>query len=108
MLMSNMGRQFSEEDIEISKEERTASGRLVADVTAVKKIFTLDYNDVTDDILTALKTVYAIGGALSIKVEREDGTIDTYSVRMRPFGRKRVLMATQWLWGGISIKLEEI
>jgi hypothetical protein len=108
VLMPNLSRKFSEEDTEISKESRTASGRLVIDVVAIKKVFTLEYSTVTGDVLETLKTVYALGGILSLKVERKDGTIDIYTVRMRPFGRKRVLMAIEWLWDGITVKLEEI
>lgn len=108
ILMPNIGRTFSELDNEITRENRTASGKLVIDVVAIKKEFTLEYSTVTDGVLDTLKTVYAIGGTLSIKVERKDGTINTYTVRMRPFGRKRVLTAQEWLWDSISIKLEEI
>lgn len=47
-LLSTMGRRFAIEDFEISKEQRTASGRLVKEVIAVKKRFTLEYSFVTN------------------------------------------------------------
>ena len=46
--LSPMGRKLVERDIEISREARTASGKLVSDVIAIKKRFTLNYSVITN------------------------------------------------------------
>lgn len=106
--LPNMSRTFSEEEFEICTEGRTASGRLVIDVRAIKKRFVIEYSTVTNDVLEILRAIYALGNILSFKVERYDGSIDTYKVRIRPFSRKRIAMALEWLWEGIKIELEEV
>lgn len=108
VLLPNMSRTYAETDTEITQEKRTASGKLVIDIIAEKKEFTISYTKVTDDVLQALKNVYSLGNILNLKVEDKEGTINAYTVKIRPFGRTRVLMAKEWLWEGISIKLEEI
>jgi hypothetical protein len=109
-LLSTMGRRFAIEDFEISKERRTASGRLVKEVIAVKKRFTLGYSFVTNAILKQLKELYQSGihNHLNLKIEQEDGSIEEYEVVFRPFSRLRYLIGSQWYWEGISIELEEV
>jgi hypothetical protein len=109
-LLSTMGRRFAIEDFEISKEQRTASGRLVKEVIAVKKQFTLEYGFVTNAILKQLKELYQSGlrNNLNLKIEQEDGTIEEYEVVFRPFSRSRYLIGDKWYWEGIRIELEEV
>ena len=107
-LLSAMGRRLTEEDIEIAREGRTASGRMVTDVITTKKKFTLSYSFVTGTILDALATIYSLGGVFTLLVEREDTSIDTYEVRFRPFSRARLLLAGTWYWEGIALELEEV
>lgn len=109
-LLSTMGRRFAIEDFEISKEQRTASGRLVKEVIAVKKRFTLEYSFVTNAILKQLKELYQAGirNNLNLKIEQEDGSIEEYEVVFRPFSRSRYLIGDKWYWEGISIELEEV
>lgn len=109
ILLSNIDRTFIEEDTEILKESRAASGKLVFDIIAVKKHFEIDYVTVTDDVLETLKQIYSYHDILSLKIERKNGTVDTYSVRLKPFSRKRVLTSKkEWLWGDIKLILDEI
>ena len=103
-----MGRRLTEQDIEISVETRTASGRLVSDLIAVKKKFTLSYSFVTDDILRQLSSLYNLGGVRTLKIERADESIDEYRVKFRPFSRARYLIGNEWYWENISIELEEV
>lgn len=109
-LLPAMGRKLSVEDFEITKENRTASGKLVRDVTAVKKRFKIDYSFVTNDILTQLRQLYELGinNNLNLKIEQEDSSIDEYEVVFRPFSRSRYLIGNKWFWEGISIELEEV
>lgn len=109
-LLPAMGRKLSVEDFEITNENRTASGKLVRDVTAVKKRFKIDYSFVTNDILTQLRQMYELGinNNLNLKIEQEDSSIDEYEVVFRPFSRSRYLIGNKWFWEGISIELEEV
>jgi len=109
-LLPAMGRKLSVEDFEITNENRTASGKLVRDVTAVKKRFKIDYSFVTNDILTQLRQLYELGrnNNLNLKIEQEDSSIDEYEVVFRPFSRSRYLIGNKWFWEGISIELEEV
>lgn len=109
-LLPAMGRKLSVEDFEITNENRTASGKLVRDVTAVKKRFKIDYSFVTNDILTQLRQLYELGinNNLNLKIEQEDNSIDEYEVVFRPFSRSRYLIGNKWFWEGISIELEEV
>ncbi len=110
ILLPEMGRRLSEEDFEIKNEQRTASGRLIRDVIAVKKRFKLDYSFATNAILKQLKQIYQAGinGNLVLKIEQEDGSIEQYEVVSRPFSRSRYLVGDKWFWEGISIELEEV
>ena len=109
-LLPAMGRRLAIEDFEISKERRTASGRLIKEVTDVKKRFTLEYSFVTNAILKQLKELYQSGirNNLNLKIEQEDGSIEEYEVVFRPFSRSRYLIGDKWYWEGISIELEEV
>ena len=109
-LLSEMGRKLSEEDIEIAKERRSASGKLTREITAVKKIFKLSYGFVTNAVLTQLRQLYQLGlsNNLSLKIEQEDNSIETYEVVFRPFSRSRYLIGNKWFWEGITVELEEV
>ena len=108
ILMPHLNRTFVEQDTEISTKSRTASGRLVEDIVAVKKVFNITYGTLKDEDLEALKELYKIGDMLSLKVERNSGNIETYTVKMSPFNRQRLIIATRWYWNGVTITLEEV
>jgi hypothetical protein len=106
-LLSAMGRKLTEEDIEIVREGRTASGKYVSDLIAVKKKFSLEYSIVTDAILIVLKDLYELGTLLSLKIEDSNLSVRTYTVRFKPFSRARYMLPGGWLWEGIKLELEE-
>ena len=80
---------FDEEDFEpINREGRVANGDLVIDVVGTKKKFTITYSaGMPDATLETLKDLYATGvtSTLSLLVERSDDSIDSYTVKLRPF-----------------------
>jgi hypothetical protein len=57
-LLSPFGRKLKISDVELAREERTASGRLVKDVIATKKKFTLSYEMIDGDELETLLGLY--------------------------------------------------
>lgn len=108
VLMPRLNRTFNEQDIEISVKSRTASGRYVEDVTTVKKNFTISYGTMKEADLEILKELYRIGTILSLKVQRSNGVIETYTVKMNPFSRQRLKIASNWYYDGVTILLEEV
>lgn len=110
-LLPAMGRlPLMEEPIEFSRENRTASKRLVREVEAVKMKFTIEYETVTNETLKLLKQLYIQGTKqdMILKIEQEDGSTEEYEVVIRPFSRSRYLLGGKWFWKGISIELEEV
>jgi len=110
-LLPAMGRlPLYEEPVEYARENRTASGRLVREIEAVKMTFKISYDIVTNETLQLLKQLYLQGlqQNLNLKIEQEDGAIDEYEVVFRPFGRSRYLLGGKWFWKDISIELEEV
>ena len=106
--LTSVGRKFTETDFEITREDRTASGRLVIDVIATKKKFNLSYELVTNTTLEQLNRLYSTGGILSLRTQNNDGSVNHYMVKFRPFTRSRFLAVGEWLWEGISLELEEV
>jgi len=102
---------FEEEDFEINREGRVANGDLVIDTIATKKTFTLSYTaGMLDETLETLKDLYTTGttSTLSLLVERSDDSIESYTVKLRPFKRTREMAMDQWFWRGVTFALEEV
>lgn len=99
---------FYEEEFEINRKGRVANGALVIDTIATKKRFKLKYKVMTQATLDALMTEYNRGTTLNLKVEREDLSVDEYTVKFEPIKRTRLLAMDQWLWKGASFTLEEV
>lgn len=107
-LMPQLNRKITERDIEISVSNRTASGRYFEEIKARKKEFTISYGVIKQSDLDILLELYETGEFLSFKIERQDGIIDTYEVKMKPFSRERLKIATRWYYSGVTILLEEV
>lgn len=110
-LLPAESRTFTEQDIEPrSIEQRTASGRLVRDVGALKKSFTLSYDIVTNQALQMLRQLYMtnLSQSLVLQIERETGVFDSYFVVFRPFSRQRFIVGNTWYWTDITVELEEV
>lgn len=106
--LSPMGRKLTEADFEITREGRTTSGKLVIDVIATKKKFTLNYSTITGTVLAQLASLYELGGILNLKIEQQDASINEYQVKFRPFSRARYLVGNEWFWENITLELEEV
>lgn len=101
---------FVEQDVPIEREGRVASGKLVWDVIAEKKRFTVTFADhLTQETLDAFLAEYNRGVPLSLKVERSNDTVDEYTVKIRPISRKRLdAMSEPFRWNGAAVILEEV
>ena len=99
---------FYEEEFEINRKGRVANGDLVIDTIATKKRFKLKFSTISQTNLDLWMTEYNRGVALNFKVEREDLSVDEYTVKFEPMKRTRLLAMDQWLWKGASFTLEEV
>ena len=116
-LVSPFGRKLSITDEEIGREQRTASGRLVRDITAVKKKIVLAYETIDGDALTAFLDLYFLYSELSILIyhtdvptttDDEGNYYDQYTVLMSPIARERLLLLDDGLWSGVNIELRQV
>ena len=116
-LVSPFGRKLSITDEEIGREQRTASGRLVRDITAVKKKIVLAYETIDGDALTAFLDLYFLYSELSILIyhtdvptttDDEGNYYDQYTVLMSPIARERLLVTSDGLWTGVNVELRQV
>ena len=109
ILLDEYGRSFDERDVDLKREGRVASGKLVADRITSKKQFGLTWEKMPESTMNALLSLYNVGEDLSFLVERASGTIVAFTVRFQPFGRRRFLTRPgAALWDGETIMLDEV
>lgn len=106
-LLTPFGRSYKITNIEQARSGRTASGRLVKDIIATKKEFSLEYNLIDDSELDKYIDLYAESDELVFRDERDSGYTD-YTVLMNPLDQERIIAAEDGLWGGVQIKLSEV
>jgi hypothetical protein len=117
-LMSPFGRNLTVGDIELSRSDRTSSGKLRKDIYAQKKKITLDYETIDGDELDKYITLYETWDTLILQIQHTDDPpsttpepesyYDEYEVIMEPIDRKRLILRGDGLWEGIKIELNEV
>lgn len=111
-LITPFGREYRKRRTEFSREERTASKRLVRDITAVKHELTLSYSLIGSKDLSVFQTLYETFGELVIRVFSSDLEFEDFTVLMDPIEQERVLLydegSGEELWGGVEIRLLEV
>lgn len=108
VLLSPLGRKFNVSDIQISREDRTASARLVRDIIATKKEFSLRYSAIGGDDLTTYLDFYDLNDELVFRVYTSAIAFVDYTVLMDPMSRQRLLATGEGLWEGFSVVLREV
>lgn len=106
-LLIPSGRTFTETPVQFTREGRTASAKLVKDVIATKRDFSLNYSITTNEVKEQLETIFDLDTTLNFQVERKDSTIDDYAVLMKSVDSTRINAHGQWLHS-VSTLLEEI
>jgi hypothetical protein len=107
-LMSALGRKLLINNIILSREDRTASGRLVQDIIATKKEFTLRYSAIDGSDLTIYLDLFDLNSELIIRVYNSVSTYNDYTVLMSPLSYQRVLATGDGLWEGVSVSMREV
>lgn len=110
-LLSPYGRKLKIADVQLSREERTASGKLVRDIIAVKKKFTLSYSEIDGVDLDNLLIIYAYDSELVLRIYTDDDFSEDYTVMMDPLERERLLLSgpsDSGLWSNVTVTLNEV
>lgn len=119
-LLSAYGRSFRIADEEISRQGRSASGKLFKERITTKKRFELTYSEIDGDELETILDIYDLNSELSLLVyHTSDGesttttpapgaNYDSYTVLMDPIDRDRVLLTGTGLWSGVTVVLHEV
>jgi hypothetical protein len=109
--LTPFGRQYTESSELLTREDRSASGKLRRDIIAEKKTFTLSYDSIDTEWLEQYEELFRDrkDEVLNLEIVRKDGNgIDRtsrYSVLMRPFSRKR---GAKGLWNGVTVEFVEV
>jgi hypothetical protein len=99
---------------EIARSGRTAGGKLVTDVAAIKYQFELPYDAIDGDKLDEIVTLYDLHADLTLKAYLSDSAYFLSEtglapvVKMSPIDRERLIMLGTGLWTGVSLTLEEV
>jgi hypothetical protein len=117
-LMTAFGRKFTVADIEQSRTERTASGKLRREIISVKKKFKLAYEMIDGSELEKFVDLYELWDELVLWVQHTDDSISTteepetnydeYTVIMEPIEYTRELLLSDGLFSGVVIELSEV
>ena len=115
LMLSSVERKVAENPLHIKKETRLASGKLVRDVVAIKRIFPFSYEwlpgqdtDVADGGVgrDSIRDMYDAGGSYNLRVPLEKGGFDDVVVYFDKYKEVRVRTAPHYLWD-LSFSLVE-
>lgn len=108
--LTPFGRKFTVADEPVERSTRTITGKLLRDVVAVKKVFTLDYNLIDGNALNAYLANYEAQTELTLTVHMTDVPEEAvdYIVLIDAITRTREVMTADGIWSGVSIVLREV
>ena len=113
-LLSAFGRKLIIKPTEISRVGRTASGRMVKDIIAVKYQFSLPYDAIDGDKLQTILTLYDLKETLTLYIYFSPTTYFLNNngvapvVHMSPVERERLIMLGTGIWVGTTVTLDEV
>ena len=107
-LLTAFSREFRTGNIQLSRSERTASGKMVRDIIATKKKFTLSYDLIDGEELDVFKDLYNEDAELAFRVFISDVDYLDYVILMDPLDWDRVLMFDTGLWSNVEVSLVEV
>ena len=106
--LSMFGRLYSEMWIGgLTREDRSASGKLRRDVLSRKKGFLISYDAADQDVVDRLNELFMIDDELQLEVTHL-GVTKAYTVLMSPFEQERLLAVWGGMWSGVSMELLEV
>jgi hypothetical protein len=102
------GRVFSKGLIELARKGRTASGRKVKDVKAIKESFSIKWDLINDSDLNMITDLFKTSETLELTIRKLDGTTDKLNIMLEPFNAERILSVNEGWWGDVVLECEEI
>lgn len=114
-MLSSVERKVSEAPLEISKKTRLATGKLVKDIIAVKRVFNFSYewlpgqdSDVADSGMgrDSIRELYDDGESLNLRAALEEGGFDDIAVHFDGYKEERIRTAPYYIWN-LSFSLVE-
>jgi len=93
---------------QITREGRVASGKLVMDIIAVKKVFTIGYKHLTGPELETILAEFRKNTFLNFKYTDYDASEKAYTVKFTGVPRALLFDVNDWLWKDVSLQLEEV
>lgn len=107
ILISPYGRTFSKRILEGAREDRTVNGRMIKDIKWRKMSFLLSYSLIDGDTLEVFRSLLDLQTELSFRHTDSDGIERTYTVHMKPFSARRLVLIADGLWSGANMEFEE-
>jgi len=108
-LMPMTGGYMREETFRIEERKRTASGRLVVDVTAVKKRLVFSFQKMLVQDYNVWVAQQRINEFREIEYEEKDGRYTKLVVDfLGDYGHQRLKTMKEWVYGQIEFTLEEV
>ena len=102
------GRTVIPGEEEIERKAVAIDGTICSDIVGVRPIWDIKYQIQTGPDIETLLSLYRLHEDLNFIVVERDGTVNEYTVNMSPISRTRYRIAAEWLWKGISFKLEAV
>lgn len=96
--------EFNIDPVVIAREDRTASGKLVKDIIAKKKAFTLSYNGLSAVDVRNIAVIYNINRPITFEYE-DEGEIKTATAWFNVFSKTRLHSREEYYQ--VNIVLEE-
>lgn len=108
VLLPAGSRTVTPQPVEIVRQSRAASGRLLEDVIRRYVNWQIDYEIMTGPDYELLLSLYELGQHLPLKIVHRDGSITESLVKVHPITATRELIAGEWIWSGVSVLLEAV
>ena len=102
------GRTVIPSEEEIEKKVVAIDGTICSDLVGVRPIWNIQYEIQTGPDIETLLSLYRLHEDLNFIEVGRDGTVNEYTVIMSPVARTRYRTAAEWLWKGISFRLEAV
>lgn len=106
-MLSSVDRTVKEVPLPIEKSTRLASGKMVKDVVAIKRVFNFSYKllpgkdaDVADSGVgrNSIREMYDDSGTYNLRVPLDVGGYDDVTVYFEKYSEERARAAPHYLW----------
>lgn len=110
ILLPEYGLRFSEGYIDFEVKDRTIDRTLVSDFVAIKRVFTIAWdNPISGTLLASILEIYIAKKDVSFAITNADTSTTTYTCRLDIGGEYlREIASGNYAFSGFTITLEEV